>query len=205
MIDEVLRPKNQILGNQVVSGAKKTFSNLFFILIIALMVLPFVTTFNEFLTRIVEDTSLYKLIQGFIVPYEVTQVKTILSLVGIDTLPGAVSFVKNGDIQKVNITWNCIGWQSFVILLISLKSGFSDKFGALNKIEILLIGVLGTFLMNLVRISLVIIVLYFFGEFPAIIFHNYGSIIMTIGWLFFFWWFVYSYVLEEKNVTYSDE
>jgi len=205
MIDEVLRPTNQILGNQVVSGAKKTFSNLFFILIIALMVLPFVTTFNEFLTRIVEDTSLYKLIQGFIVPYEVTQVKTILSLVGIDTLPGAVSFVKNGDIQKVNITWNCIGWQSFVILLISLKSGFSDKFGALNKIEILLIGVLGTFLMNLVRISLVIIVLYFFGEFPAIIFHDYGSIIMTIGWLFFFWWFVYSYVLEEKNVTYSDE
>ncbi len=205
MIDEVLRPTNQILGNQVVSGAKKTFSNLFFILIIALMVLPFVTTFNEFLTRIVEDTSLYKLIQGFIVPYEVTQVKTILSLVGIDTLPGAVSFVKNGDIQKVNITWNCIGWQSFVILLISLKSGFSDKFGALNKIEILLIGVLGTFLMNLVRISLVIIVLYFFGEFPAIIFHNYGSIIMTIGWLFFFWWFVYSYVLEERSVNYSDE
>ena len=205
MIDEVLRPTNQILGNQVVSGAKKTFSNLFFILIIALMVLPFVTTFNIFLTRIVEDTARYKLIQGFIVPYEVTQVKTILSLVGIDTLPGAVSFVKNGDIQKVNITWNCIGWQSFVILLISLKSGFSDKFGALNKIEILLIGVLGTFLMNLVRISLVIIVLYFFGEFPAIIFHDYGSIIMTIGWLFFFWWFVYSYVLEEKNVTYSDE
>lgn len=199
MMDEVLRPKNQILGNQVVTGAKKTFSNLFFILIIALMVLPFVTTFNEFLTRIVEDTSLYKLIQSFIVPYEVKLVKTILSVVGIDTLPGAVSFVKNGDIQKVNITWNCIGWQSFVILLISLKSGFSDKFGALNKIEILLIGVLGTFLMNLVRISLVIIILYLFGKFPAIIFHDYGSIILTIAWLFFFWWFTYAYVLEERN------
>ena len=60
------------------------------------------------------------------------------------------------------------------------------------------LGLIGTFMLNLLRISLVVLVFYFWGKLPATIIHNYGSVILTILWLFLFWWFIYSYVSDAK-------
>lgn len=178
---------------------KSTFQNLFIILVIFLMLLPFVTTFNEFLTKIVEKTGLYKLIQASFIPYETMLVRTILSLFGITTAPGTVAIVKNGVPQGTYIAWNCIGWQSLVILLFSLKAGFQGNFTKLSVLQAAIFGILGTFLINIFRISIILIILYYFDKLPAMIFHDYSSVILTIIWLFFFWWFAYSFILEKKN------
>jgi len=180
---------------------KSTFKNLFIILVIFLMLLPFVTTFNEFLTKIVEKTSLYRLIQATLIPYETMLVRTIISFFGIETAPGTVAIVKNGVPQGTYIAWNCIGWQSLVILLLSLKVGFQGSFTKLSVLQAAIFGILGTFLINIFRISIIIILLYYFDRLPAMIFHDYSSVILTILWLFFFWWFSYSFVLETKDAN----
>src|SRR3989344_6387449 len=164
---------------------RDTFSNLFLMLVTALMVMPFFSTFNELLTRIIENTFLYKPIELFIVPYEINLVRTIISFFGIESIGGQKIFqiIKDGIPQGIYISWNCIGWQSFLILVVSLKTGLTDNFIKTSKIEIVILGILGTFLINILRISLVVLVFYFFGRLPAIILHDYGSILITILWL----------------------
>lgn len=179
--------------------ARTAFGHLFIILVVLLMVLPFWVTFNEFLTKLLESISLYRPIENILVPYEVTLVRTIISFFGIETAPGTVAVVRNGVQYGTFISWNCIGWQSFLILLISLKAGLSKEFTTATKAETVLLALLGTFFMNLFRISLVLIVLYYFGKFPASLFHDYVSVFITIAWLFFFWWFSYKFVLEVRK------
>lgn len=184
--------------------AKKTLSTLFLILAVALMLLPFLTTFNELLTRIVLRTELFRFIENLVVPYETVLVRGILSLWGVETVPGTVSIIKNGRVDNIFIAWNCVGWQSVIILLVSLKAGFSGNFTKISRLETLLLGVLGTFLINLFRIAAIIIVFFYFGKVPAMVIHDYSSVLITILWLFFFWWFSYKFVLEEKEVREAD-
>ena len=180
------------------SAIRKTFSYLFLVLVVILMLLPFVTTFNELLTRIVENSLLYKPIQKYVVPYEVMLVRTIVSWFGIVTIPGTVSYIKNGANSGAFISWNCIGWQSFIILLLSLKTGLEGRFSFFSRIEVLAVGLIGTFMINIFRISLIIILLYYFGRVPAAIVHDYAAVFISLVWLFGFWWFSYRFVLEEK-------
>ncbi len=178
---------------------KKAFSNLSILLVLLLMVLPFVATFSEFLTRIVESTFLLRSIGKLIVPYEVMLVRTIISFFGIETARGSVAVVVNGVNWGTYISWNCIGWQSMVILLFSLKSGLVHGFTRESKLEALSLAIVGTFIINLLRIAAILIILYYFGSAAASFFHNYVSIIITTLWLFFFWWFAYTFILEERT------
>ncbi|OGK19091.1 hypothetical protein A2799_04830 [Candidatus Roizmanbacteria bacterium RIFCSPHIGHO2_01_FULL_39_24] len=183
----------------IAKRAKRSASNLFIVLVVFLMVLPFFVTFNEFLTRIVESTSLFRFIEKIIVPYEVMLTRTIVSFFGVETQPGTVAVIKDGVNQYTYIAWNCIGWQSLVILFVSLKSGLVSGFTKSSRLEAVVFALVGTFLMNLARISAILIILYYFGRGPSSFFHNYISIIITTAWLFFFWWFVYRFILEEKQ------
>lgn len=186
------------------SVEKNTFKTIFIITVIILMVLPFVTTFNEFLTRIVENIKFYKAIEDFVVPYEIKLISVILKILGIQTVAGTgsiFSVIKNGAPLGIMISWNCIGWQSLILLIITLFTGLQGSYTKASKLECLAVGILGTFLMNIFRISLVVVVLYYFGKLPAVLFHDYGSTIMIIIWLFFFWWLSYSTILVpyERN------
>ena len=73
-----------------------------------------------------------------------------------------------------------------------------DRYTNLSKFKAFLIGALGTFWVNILRIVLVIFVAYNFGQLTATVVHDYGSLLAVIGWLFLFWWFSYTFVLEER-------
>lgn len=175
---------------------KKAVGVIFMGLVVVLMILPFVTTFNELLTRIVENSWLYLPIKNYVVPYEIAVVRTILGLVGIPTATGTVAVIKNGQNLGTYISWNCIGWQSVVILILSLKTGLAGSFTRWSKLQVVVFGILGTFFINLARITLVLVLLYYWGKIPSAIFHDYAGVFLSIVWLFFFWWFSYKYVLE---------
>lgn len=181
---------------------KSTFKLLFIVLALALLVLPLVTTFNEFLTRIVMKIEIYRVIQDFIVPLEAKWVTVFLRLVGIETMP-TLTGIQIGKLttlgNHVTISWNCIGWQSFILVLITLVTGLQGSYRAFSKIQTMLIGILGTFLVNIVRISLVVIISYRINPVAAIVFHDYFSTLFTIFWLFLFWWFSYNYILERRG------
>jgi exosortase/archaeosortase family protein len=169
-----------------------------------LTILPFVTTFNEFLTRLVERSSLYRLIQAYVVPYEVMLIRTVISCFGIETLPGTITLLRNGSTQDIFLSWNCLGWQSFIILLISLRTGLQGRFTLFSVLQVVILGVCGTLLLNILRISGVIILLYYFGRTPSAVFHDYFGVFLSILWLFFFWWFSYRFILEERPQAKTD-
>ena len=179
------------------STEKKTFAMLFLVLAVVLMVLPFFVTFNDILTRIVMKVELYRFIQEKVVPMEIKMVSVPMNLIGIKSglLGGYLALQKGSDIFLVEIAWNCIGWQSMIILILSFFTGLFGRYTRWSKAQVIIAGVCGTFLMNIIRIVLVALFAYYFGQFPAIIFHDYGSIIITIAWLIFFWWFAFAYIL----------
>jgi len=81
---------------------------------------------------------------------------------------------------------------------VTLITGLSGRYTLSSKGETLAIGILGTYLINVFRLVLVVVVYFNAGRPFGIIFHDYFSNILTLGWLFFFWWFSYSYVLQQK-------
>lgn len=190
------------MASEIGLAAKSTFKTLFLLLAVILLILPFITTFNEFLTSFVMKIKFYKVIQDFIVPYQVKMISVILRLFGINAYPGLTTVSVGRAVgASFEISWNCIGWQSLVLLAISLFTGLQGPYRIYTKIQTILIGFMGTFLINIIRISLVIIIAYHFGRLAGVIFHDYFSTIMIIAWLFFFWWFAFNFVLERKIET----
>lgn len=165
---------------------------------ILLMVLPFVTTFNEFLTRIVETTGLDRFLTDWVVPVEARMLAVILGLLQIPVQVSETTIYldKGGFFLPVYISWNCVGWQSFILYGVTLLTGIQGPFTRASKFEAMLIGFLGTFLMNLLRIASVAVVAFFFGQVPAVVYHDYGGTIIILLWLFAYWWFSHGWLLE---------
>jgi exosortase/archaeosortase family protein len=150
------------------------------------------------------EIELYRLIQNFIVPIEAKMVTVVLRAFRIPAFPTptSVNIGKPTTIgNNVTISWNCIGWQSFILLVITLITGLQGSYRLLTKIQTIIIGVLGTFLFNILRVSLVIIIAHLVSSLAAIIFHDYLSNLMIIFWLFGFWWFAYTFVLEREALN----
>lgn len=193
-------PRIKLTDNREGSMEMSAFRTLFLLLASILLILPFITTFNEFLTSVVMKVKLYRLIQDFIVPYQVKMITVILRLFGIEAYPGLVTISFGKAIgQVVEISWNCIGWQSVILLLISLFTGLQGPYRIYSKFQTVVIGFFGTFLVNIIRVTLVILITYYFGRLPGMIFHDYFSTIMIIAWLFIFWWFAFAFVLEKQG------
>ena len=149
----------------------------------------------------------YRLIQDFIVPWEARMVGVILFPFGFNPailgeyLAIGGSSAGSGQVPfLVEITWNCIGWQSLLFFIMTSWVGLQgDQYTNGSKLKAWTIGFLGTFLVNIFRIAVVALIAYYFGQNVAIIFHDYGSTLAVLSWLFVFWWFSYSYVLEESK------
>lgn len=168
---------------------------------IIMILMPFVTTFNEFITRIVMKIEAYKMIQEHVVPYEVRIVSGILNFIGIEASASLtrINMLKDGVPIDVFISWNCIGWQSFILLLITMFVGLKGPYTITSKIEVVIIGIMGTILINIFRISFIALIAYYFGELTAVIFHDYVSTIMMIIWLITFWIFAQQFLLHHVD------
>jgi len=177
---------------------KKTFAIILSLLVVTLAVPPFLVSFNEILTHLVEKFGLYMWVQERIVPLEVKMVAVVIRPLGIDFTAHREGMTVNGVYAKV--TWNCIGWQSLLLFLISLPFGLaSDHYTRWSRTEAFLIGLFGTFLINLVRMAFIVVLLAISRPLFAVVFHDYLAAVVTIIWLIFFWWFSYSFVLEKKR------
>jgi exosortase/archaeosortase family protein len=178
---------------------KKVFIIIFASLAVILMILPFTLSINDMMTKEVERLGWYIWIQNRIVPMEVSLVGVIIKSLGITFVGYRDGFSANGNLAIMS--WNCLGWQSLVLFVISIVVGFrAGKYTFTSKLEAILVGLLGTFLMNLARITFTIILLVFSKPLFAVVFHDYLAAIFTIVWLTLFWWFSYRYVLEDKKV-----
>jgi len=175
---------------------KQTFIVIFALFAVFLAVLPFLVTFNEALTHLIERIGIYVWIQERIVPLEVRMVGALVKPLGINYLAHSEGMTINGTYARM--TWNCIGWQSLLLFFVSAIVGLRGSYTLWSKIEAILIGLLGTVLVNLGRMAAIVVILAVSRPLFAIVFHDYLAAIVTIIWLFAFWWFSYAYVLEAK-------
>lgn len=99
----------------------------------------------------------------------------------------------------IEIAWNCIGWQSFLLVVATFLTGLTGRFTFLSKLEVLVVGLLGTFLLNIVRIAGIFFLYYHTSQRVALAFHDYGSVILTILWMGGLWYYAFKFVLEERT------
>jgi exosortase/archaeosortase family protein len=70
---------------------------------------------------------------------------------------------------------------------VSLYVGLRGQATHEARVQVALAGILGTVLVNLLRVTLVCLLAATAGRWPALIFHDYAGTLMTISWLFAFW------------------
>lgn len=184
---------------------KRTFKAIFIMLALLLVTLPFVTTFNSVLTELINRIGLYQKMQEVLVPFESRSIVLVLRSIGIKSFlaPAGdeMSFylLKGYEYWPVQLQWNCLGWQSMLLLGISFLAGFQGSFTKRSMFECVLIGILGTFLMNVARMVFITTGVYYVNTIFANLIHDYFAALTTIVWLLFFWWFSYAYVLKERE------
>lgn len=183
-----------------VNLAKKTFTFLFLLLAVMLLVLPFITTTSELFAAVFNKFGWYRFLAELIVPFETRAIAGIIGLLGyqVQAAPKTVSIFRNGVWETVGISWNCIGWQSLILMMVTLFIGLQGEFTRGSKLECILIGILGVVLLNFLRLAVITYLIFNFNQIPATILHDYLAAIVTILWLFGFWWFSYSFILEPK-------
>ncbi len=162
-----------------------------------LMLLPFVTTFDDLLTSWAQALGANNPLQG-IVPIEARMVVGLLGFVGIHAAASGSHLViwdAAGSMHTLFISWNCIGWQSLILLGVSFLSGLRGQQSMEARVQVVLIGVAGTMLLNLMRVAAVAALAATLGQTPAILFHDYGGTILVVAWLFAFWMFVQRFIL----------
>jgi exosortase/archaeosortase family protein len=166
---------------------------------IILVVLPFVSTFDDALTAVGMRLGIAAPLQA-IVPAEVRVTVAILGLFGVHAASAGNQLVvwnSSGAPQTLFISWNCVGWQSLILLGLSFLVGLRGPMGWASRMEVILFGILGTVLVNLVRIATVCLLAAAAGYLPAILFHDYGGTLLLVGWLFIFWSIAYRWLLPN--------
>ena len=172
-----------------------------------LMVMPLVTTFDDFLTSWALQLGVNNPLQA-IVPVEARMVVGVLSLFGVHAgASGSYLMVwdRGGAIHTLLISWNCIGWQSLILLGMTFLSGLRGEQPLEARVQIVLIGIAGTMLLNLMRVAAVAILAATWGQTPAVLFHDYGGTLLIVGWLFAFWIFVQRWILDPEPFAELEE
>lgn len=184
---------------------KSTFKKLFAGVAILLAVLPFIVTFSAILTSLFNKIGWYIWLQDKVVPFEARLVAVLIRIVNIKGIvtPGAnfAMLLEGSDntYLPVSLEWNCLGWQSLILLSLTLITGLRGKWKLFSKLETVILGIVGTFLSNLFRMAFITSLAYYWNSVAAMIIHDYFAAFVALIWLIFFWWFSYSFVLEEKR------
>jgi exosortase/archaeosortase family protein len=172
-----------------------------------LMLLPLVTTFDDLLTAWAMQLGASNPLQT-IVPVEARMVVGLIGLVGIHAAASGSHLVVwdgAGAMHTLFISWNCIGWQSLVLLGVSFLSGLRGRHPLEARLQVIVIGVAGTMLLNLLRVAAVATIAATVGVTPAILFHDYGGTVLVVAFLFGFWIFVQRWVLGPAVPLELDE
>ena len=165
---------------------------------VMLLILPFVTTFDELLTAATKQIGLAHPLLSLAAP-EAQAVVAILGVLGVKAqAAGGQLYVWDwsGQRQALLISTTCIGWQSLILLGLSCLVGLRGAHAKEARAQVVLIGVLGTVLVNLIRMTIVSLVAVGFGFWPAVLVHDYGGTLMIVVWLFAFWAFAHRWILD---------
>ena len=173
-------------------GLRRVQGTLLIAAALIFLTLPLVITFSDALASLATTTGFDKVVSS-IVPYETTAVGDLLRGFGLPAGNSASSVWIGGGFVPVSalVDWNCAGWQGFVLFGLTSAVGLGEVRSYRAKLGVVLAGVLGVFAVNVLRILVVVLLGYFVSYQSALIFHDYGGAVMTLGWLVVFWGLVF--------------
>ena len=188
-------------ARQSLTGAARPIGTLIAVASIALLILPFFSTFGELLTKAAMAAGFDAWLGQWIAPVEGRLVHGALALIGIPSaFQGSLLYVGSGPGSlALYISWNCVGWQTVLFLALSMATGLQGQYTLRSRLEVAALGVVGIAMLNILRITVVALVAYFFGQLPAVVVHDYGSVIATVAFLMGFWAFAYNVVLGSTS------
>lgn len=168
---------------------------------VALLIMPVFSTFGELLTSAAMAAGIDALLGQWVAPVGAQLVHGILAMFGYLTAPdGSVLSISDGTRgTSVYISWNCVGWQTLLFLGVSMLGGLQGEYTWRSKVETVVLGILGILALNVLRITVVALVAFHFGQLPAIVVHDYGSVVVTVAYLMAFWAVAYSMILERRD------
>src|SRR5437899_893942 len=170
---------------------------------VVLVLLPFVSTFDDALTAVGMRLGIATPLQA-IVPAEVRVTVAILGALGIHAASAGNQLVvwnSSGAPQTLFISWNCVGWQSLILLGLSLMVGLRGSMSLATRVQVIVLGVLGTVLVNIARITVVCALAALAGYLPAVLFHDYGGTLLLVSWLFTFWVIAYRWLVPDQTLA----
>jgi len=195
--------RREVGSAAVQHGSASTFPILLAAACAFLLVLPFVTTFNDFLTVLVLRAGLQGPVQ-VVAAGEARLVVSLLALIGIKAgvASGGYLVLWPGTSKALTmfISWNCIGWQSLVLLGISFATGLRGNYTWAARAQVAILGTLGTVIVNLLRVAAVCLLAATAGSLPAVLFHDYGGTLVIVAWLFAFWALADRWILGDPIV-----
>jgi exosortase/archaeosortase family protein len=173
----------------VVTGLRRVDTTLLAGAAVLLLLLPAVNSVDDLLATWLAGSGLDRWV-AIAAPVEARLAAALLNLAGISAgSSGPEISVRNsaGHITRLWVAWNCVGWQSVALLGLSLAAGLQGRESWDVRLQVVLIGFLGTFTVNLLRVATVGFLAAWVGELPAVLFHDYGGTLLVVGWLFAFW------------------
>jgi exosortase/archaeosortase family protein len=173
----------------VLTGLRRVDTTLLAGAAVLLLLLPAVNSVDDLLAAWLASTGLDRLV-AIAAPLEARLAAGLLDLAGISAgVSGPDISVRDsaGHVTRLWVAWNCVGWQSFALLLISLVAGLQGRESWDVRLQVVLLGFLGTLTVNLLRIATVGVLAAWVGQLPAVLFHDYGGTLLVVGWLFAFW------------------
>lgn len=184
---------------------KKPFKLILAGFAILMVALPPLALVNSVMTVVLDKSSWYKPIQKYVVPWEARWVVVTLKLIGIEgrVIEGnklaSMYLVKNGQALPVDLAWNCLGWQSLLLLVVSLVAGLSGRYSNFSRAKCIVFGFLGTVIVNILRMTVVAMGIYYANPIMVAILHDYLVAFVTLVWLIVFWWVSYAFILQNNN------
>jgi len=169
--------------------------------LVGLSILPLITTINDLLTQVALGSGLYKILEKYTVPVMVRLAGTVLEeIFKIETvISGSSIFMVTGGLPyEIDIVWNCVGWQSFILLALALVTILQGKYTLGSRIKCVVLGIEGVVILNIVRVTSTCLLLLNGGYGPAITFHDYFSTVLTFIWLSAFWYLSQNFILDYK-------
>lgn len=132
------------------------------------------------------------------VPYFVQAMGCILTFLGMPVRIVARNALRlempHGENMVIGVEAGCIGVSSFVTFaVIIVVMMMEDPSSLRTKLLWSVAGVIGTFMVNILRVSLIFVVIYYFG------FENWGVIHIRIGYILFIIWLAFFFLIFSKR------
>jgi exosortase/archaeosortase family protein len=134
------------------------------------------------------------------VPYFVQIMGFVLGILGIPAeLGNPTTFairMPSGKVIYLGVAAGCIGIYSFLTFaIIIVITMIEDPSSLRTKLLWSVAGIIGTFFVNIIRVSLIFVVIYYFG------FEDWGKIHTPIGYVLFIVWLAIFFLIFSKRKT----